>query len=103
MRRHRSPAPPRTSGLLDSGFPAPTAIRPGAGSRTNPRHSGARCGPPHGNAPAAPGRREHQVNGEQEYGRLFRHIPPTAPPLRLAGADDDALVEAEPHIVRGID
>ncbi|WP_159047875.1 hypothetical protein [Streptomyces sp. WM6378] len=26
-----------------------------------------------------------------------------APPLRLAGADDDASVAAEPHIVRGID
>ncbi|MCQ4208846.1 hypothetical protein [Streptomyces longispororuber] len=26
-----------------------------------------------------------------------------APPLRLAGADDDAAVTAEPHIVRGID
>lgn len=26
-----------------------------------------------------------------------------APPLRLAGADDDAAVSAEPHIVRGID
>ncbi|MFI6475172.1 hypothetical protein ACIBL5_33505 [Streptomyces sp. NPDC050516] len=25
------------------------------------------------------------------------------PPLRLAGADDDASVTAEPHIVRGID
>ena len=26
-----------------------------------------------------------------------------APPLRLAGADDDASVTADPHIVRGID
>ncbi|WP_181383577.1 hypothetical protein [Streptomyces sp. NWU339] len=26
-----------------------------------------------------------------------------APPLRLAGADDDAAVAAEPHVVRGID
>ncbi|WP_263972727.1 hypothetical protein [Streptomyces aureocirculatus] len=39
----------------------------------------------------------------QEYSRVFHHIPPTAPPLRLAGADDEAAVAAEPHIVRGID
>ncbi|MET7389870.1 hypothetical protein ACFYPT_35805 [Streptomyces sp. NPDC005529] len=26
-----------------------------------------------------------------------------APPLRLAGADDEAAISAEPHIVRGID
>lgn len=32
---------------------------------------------------------------------LMAHVG--APPLRLAGADDDAAVAAEPHIVRGID
>ena len=39
----------------------------------------------------------------QDYSRPFHHIPPHAPPLRLAGADDDAAAVDEPHIVRGID
>lgn len=40
----------------------------------------------------------------QEYGRPFRHIPPWAPPLLLAGVDDDTdAAPEEPHIVRGID
>ncbi|MEV8309141.1 hypothetical protein AB0P36_17755 [Streptomyces flavidovirens] len=43
----------------------------------------------------------HEV--PHEYGRLFEHIPPWAPPLQLAGADDDATMAEEPHIVRGID
>ncbi|MEV0323653.1 hypothetical protein ACIBKX_39660 [Streptomyces sp. NPDC050658] len=38
-----------------------------------------------------------------DYSRPFRPISPYAPPLRLAGADDDAAVADEPHIVRGID
>ncbi|MFI6644701.1 hypothetical protein [Streptomyces sp. NPDC050504] len=33
--------------------------------------------------------------------RQFRDIPPTAPPLLLAGADDEDATE--PHLVRGID
>ncbi|MFC7310291.1 hypothetical protein ACFQVC_39530 [Streptomyces monticola] len=35
------------------------------------------------------------------YARQFRDVPPTAPVLRLAGADEDE--NAEPQVVRGID
>ncbi|MDN0197959.1 hypothetical protein [Streptomyces sp. S.PNR 29] len=37
----------------------------------------------------------------QDHGRPLYPWP--APPLRLAGVDDDAAVLDEPHIVRGID
>ncbi|MDI3423700.1 hypothetical protein [Streptomyces luteolus] len=43
----------------------------------------------------------HEV--PHEYGSPFHCIPPWAPPLLLAGTDDDATVADEPHIVRGID
>ncbi|MFD8571756.1 hypothetical protein [Streptomyces sp. NPDC059639] len=39
----------------------------------------------------------------QDDGRSFQHIPSWAPPLLLAGVDDDAVAIEEPHIVRGID
>ncbi|MCX4554399.1 hypothetical protein OG204_35700 (plasmid) [Streptomyces sp. NBC_01387] len=41
------------------------------------------------------------------YAHVRAHGRPSAsvgaPPLRLPGADDDAAVAADPHIVRGID
>lgn len=36
-----------------------------------------------------------------KYRRQFRDIPPTAPPLHLAGAEDEDAGES--HLVRGID
>ncbi|MGW7276282.1 hypothetical protein ACWGH5_37995 [Streptomyces sp. NPDC054864] len=49
----------------------------------------------------------------QELNQQLRHAPTSsyvglmaragAPPLWLAGSDDDVVVTADPHIVRGID
>lgn len=59
-------------------------------------------------------RRDVPMNDDaQELNQLLRHAPTSsyvglttragAPPLRLAGSDDDVVVTADPHIVRGID
>jgi hypothetical protein len=52
-----------------------------------------------------PIRHIHTYGHAYARARAYGCVPVSAgaPPLRLPGADDDAAVAADPHIVRGID
>ncbi|KQX66445.1 hypothetical protein [Streptomyces sp. Root1310] len=79
---------------LDAPGVTPTILRPEQASCPGPLHGGPV-------PPPSPPEEEHMYDTPQENSRQAQDAQALAPPLRLAGIDEDDPLE--PHVVRGID